>query len=147
MDQPRLSERARRSLEERLQQLEDERIPALERDLLETGDASAEVALSVAKEELDRLRQTLSSATALEDEPHDPTVAELGDTVAIRREASAEEDRFTLVGALEARVDDTWISVESPLGAALLNRRSGEVVEVETPDGVARYTIVGITRG
>ena len=48
---------------------------------------------------------------------HDPSLVELGDTVTVREEGSADLERFTIVGKLEARLDSTWISVESPLGS------------------------------
>ena len=37
------------------------------------------------------------------------------------------------------------ISNESPVGMALINHKVGDIVEVETADGVDRYEILGIT--
>lgn len=116
MELSKLSARGRRSLEGRLRQLDEERIPRLENELAEADDPVIEASLRSARSEATRLRNALSSATPLEDEPHDPTVVELGDTVTVREDASNELERFTVVGDLEARLDMTWISVKSPLG-------------------------------
>lgn len=146
MDVPRLSEKARRSLEERLRTLEKQRVPLLERELAESGDPLIRVVLRATTREVKAVRQALATAMPLEDEPHDPTVIEFGDTVTVQRSGSAERERFTLVGELEARLDESWISIRSPLGSALLGRRMGESVEAETPRGVVTYEVLAIAR-
>ncbi|HEX6329846.1 MAG TPA: GreA/GreB family elongation factor [Actinomycetota bacterium] len=146
MEQTKLSAAARRSLEERLAELDDERIPRLERELAESGDPVVEAALRATRDEAGRVRDALSRATPLEDEPHDPTVVEMGDTVTVREKGSTELERFTIVGELEARSDASWISVKSPLGAALLDGRLGQIVEVNAPAGPRRFEVLGIER-
>jgi transcription elongation factor GreA len=146
MDRPKLSEAARRSLEERLRKLEEERIPLLERELAESGDPLVQAALRATTREVAVARHALATATPLEDEPHDPTVVELGDSVTVRRSGSAERERFTLVGEVEARLDESWISVESPLGSALLGSRTGESVDAKVPDGLVTWEVLAIDR-
>jgi transcription elongation GreA/GreB family factor len=146
-DRPKLLAQARRSLEERLAELEGERMPRLEREFAATHDPLAETALRNTREEAGRVREALATATPLEDEPHDPTIVELGDSVTIRREGSATRERFTLVGELEARMDETWISARAPLGAALLGSSVGQLVIVHTPDGEQRFEVRSIERG
>lgn len=146
MDVPRLSEKARRSLEQRLRTLEKKRLPLLERELAESGDPLIRVVLRATTREVEAVRQALATAMSLEDEPHDPTVIELGDTVTVQRSGSAEWERFTLVGELEARLDESWISIRSPVGSALLGRRIGDPVEAETPSGVVTYEVLAIER-
>jgi transcription elongation factor GreA len=146
MDTPKLSKNARRSLEERLRNLEEERVPRLERELADSGDPSVDAALRATIREVTTVRRALATATPLEEEPHDPTVVELGDTVTVRRVGSAERERFTLLGELEARLDASWISVKSPLGSALLRSSIGETVETNTPDGPVRYELLTIER-
>lgn len=124
--------------------MDEERIRRLENELAETGDPVVEASLRSARTEATRLREALSSATPLEDEPHDPTVVELGDTVTAREDGSNELERSTVVGKLEARLDLTWISLNSPLGSALLDSRPGQTVDVETPDGPMQYEVLSI---
>lgn len=146
MEQPKLSVQARRTFEDRLRELEDERLPRLERELAESGDPVIAAALKASRDEASTLRGALARATPLEDEPHDPTVVELGDTVTVRQEGSSERERFTLVGDLESRLAETWISVKSPLGSALMGSRLGRMVEVKTPVGPQAYEVLGIER-
>jgi transcription elongation factor GreA len=145
-DRPKLSAEARRSLEDRLRNIERERVPRLEREFADSRDPLVLTALEQTKREAARLRDALANATPLEDEPHDPTIVELGDRVTILLEGSAERERFTLVGRLEARLDDSWISEEAPLGAALLGSSVGDLVTVEAPEGPRRYEVLAIQR-
>jgi transcription elongation factor GreA len=126
--------------------LEEERVPLLEREVAESGDPLIQAALRATTREVAVVRYALATATSLEEEPHDPTVIELGDTVTVRQPASAQRERFTLVGELEARLDESWISVRSPLGSALLGSRTGESVDAKTPGGVVTYEVLAITR-
>jgi transcription elongation factor GreA len=145
-DRLMLSAPARRSLEERLAQLHEERIPRLESEFTSTRDPLAATALRDARDEAARVRHALDTAEPLEAEPHDPTIVELGDAVTVRREGQSTKERFTIVGELEARMDDAWISARAPLGAALLDSSVGQVVTVSTPEGEQRYEVLGIER-
>jgi transcription elongation GreA/GreB family factor len=73
--------------------------------------------------------------------PEDPGIVELGDEVAVEF-ANDYTQRFLVVDPLEAPLDDLNISVESPLGQALVGRRVGDQVEVDAPDGRFRCRIV-----
>lgn len=54
------------------------------------------------------------------------------------------EHEHTLVARVTARTPLTCVSAGSPVGRALLGRRSGEQVQVHTPDGVRLLTIVSV---
>jgi transcription elongation factor GreA len=140
-----LSAETRRALEERLHRLDD-LASALKLQWAESGDPAARAALEAVGRETARLREALLGAQVLEEEVHDATLAEFGDTVTIRMDEDSGPERFKLVSEFEARLDDTWISVEAPMGRALLGRRIGEEVEVVTPAGLARYEILSIDR-
>jgi transcription elongation factor GreA len=98
-----------------------------------------------AARELLRLQVLVDSAATLDSLPEDPREVILGDHVSIRLDDGSEET-YVLVNGVEAVVDDSRISVESPLGQALLGRRVGETVEVEVPVGSYRCTVVSATR-
>jgi len=51
---------------------------------------------------------------------------------------------FTIVGSQEADPSQGMISNESPLGQAFLDKEVGDIIEVETPKGKAKYKIVSI---
>jgi transcription elongation GreA/GreB family factor len=147
LERPRLSQEVRRSLRERLRVLEEERIPRLQREIAAGPEPSIVAALQATREEAVRVRHTLSVALPLEEVPHDPSTVELGDTVTVRRSRSSTRARFTLVGELEARLDEAWVSVESPLGSALLGSHVGETVEISLPDRRVRYEVLAVERG
>ena len=54
------------------------------------------------------------------------------------------EKNFQVVGPEEADILQGKISFKSPLGEAILNRKKGEVVEIDTPEGKEKYEIVEI---
>lgn len=145
-DRPALSLEGRALLERRLEEVRL-RISDLEEQLAAwPEDPHTAAALLAARAEATRLGSTLAAAVALEDIPDDPQVVEVGDTVTLRRPRSRTTERYTVVNELEARLDDTWISEGSPLGAAVLGRRRGDVIEVRTPDGPVDYRVEAVER-
>ncbi|MBO5743371.1 MAG: transcription elongation factor GreA [Clostridia bacterium] len=57
-----------------------------------------------------------------------------------------EEETYTIVGTTEADPDANKISDESPIGMALLGKKKGDVVTVETPGGSFELKIVEISK-
>ena len=53
---------------------------------------------------------------------------------------------FQIVGTSEANIDKGQMSDESPIGAALIGHKIGEVVDVETPSGVIQFEILEISK-
>ena len=139
MDERTAHENRRRALEERRARLQGW-IVDLEQAAAK-ADASALADLRSARVELLEVMEALRRL-----EGHDPNVVEMGDTVTVREQGSSETERYMIAGPVEARVDDSWISTESPLGAALLGRRAGQTITVEVPAGSLRYTVVSIER-
>ena len=56
-----------------------------------------------------------------------------------------KEVRYQLVSSSEASFKERKISVESPIGAALLGKVLGDQVEVETPGGLMRFEVLEIS--
>ena len=57
-----------------------------------------------------------------------------------------EEMEFKIVGSTEANSLKGKISNESPVGRALLGKKAGETVDVETQAGIIQYKILDIRR-
>ena len=55
------------------------------------------------------------------------------------------EETFTIVGSAEASPREGRISNESPVGQALMNKKKGDKVNVQTPGGASAYTVVSIS--
>ena len=68
-----------------------------------------------------------------------------GATVRVREEESEEERTFRLVGADEANPQKGWISIQSPVGRALVGKQIGDMVEVNVPRGTILYEIVAVS--
>jgi transcription elongation GreA/GreB family factor len=113
-------------------------------DPAQDGWASAEYGQEVT--ELALLTRILQRAiTSDQLPPENPGIVELGDEVAVEF-ANGYTQRFLVVNPIEAPLDDLNISVESPLGQALVGRRVGDQVEVDAPDGPFRCRILTTAR-
>ena len=68
-----------------------------------------------------------------------------GATVRVRDIESDDERTFRLVGADEANPPKGWISIQSPVGRALVGKQIGDTVEVKVPKGTVTYEIAAIS--
>lgn len=82
------------------------------------------------------------NAVLVEDQPSADGAVGLGTTVVI--DWDGEEERYTIVGAIEAKPTEGKISNQSPIGAALLGKRPGQKAEVPTPGGSQVVTILRV---
>jgi transcription elongation factor GreA len=80
-----------------------------------------------------RLEELLRTATVLSDGPADG-VATLGCVVEVEYERTGRRASHRLSGVASG-ADAGSVSARSPVGRALMGRRSGEVVSVELPSG------------
>jgi transcription elongation factor GreA len=60
------------------------------------------------------------------------------------QEGQGTPETYTLVGAKEADPRMGRISNESPIGRAVLGKRVGETVKIETPAGAVKMKVVNI---
>jgi len=67
-----------------------------------------------------------------------------GATVTVKDLQSDKEQRYTLVGQDEADLKNGKISVQSPVGRALIGKHVGDTLEVQTPAKVAEYEVLNI---
>ena len=67
----------------------------------------------------------------------------LGSTVEIKYVDDEETDEYKIVGSQEADPFSSKISNESPIAKAIL-KKVGDIVEVESPNGVYKIEITGI---
>lgn len=68
-----------------------------------------------------------------------------GCSVTISDVDTSEEKTYTLLGQDEADISQGIISVDSPLGRALIGREADDVVEVTTPNGIREYEIIAVS--
>jgi len=67
-----------------------------------------------------------------------------GATVTVKDIQTETEQRYTLVGPDEGDLKNGKISVQSPVGRALIGKRVGDTVEVKTPAKVVEYEVRNI---
>jgi transcription elongation GreA/GreB family factor len=66
----------------------------------------------------------------------------IGSRVVIELDGDAES--YKLVSALHARPSAGLLSVESPIGRALIGKQAGQLVRAETPAGIREFTILRV---
>ena len=71
----------------------------------------------------------------------------LGLGVRVKDMKTKEEFTYTIVGINQANPFEDKISNESPVGKALLGRKKGETVEIQTENGVLNYKVMEIIKG
>lgn len=117
----------------------------------ELGDLKENAEYHIAKEDqahletkISRLSERLRNARVVE-APSSGDVVGFGSTVTVADGDSGREATYTLVGHTEADVRVGKLSAESPVAKALIGRRVGETVEVQTPGGVRRQRVVSVS--
>ena len=91
---------------------------------------------------IDDLKMVVDNAVIVSDEPKKTGKVSLGTVVMVQ--VNGKKHEYKIVGEWEADPLNKKISHESPLGLALLDKKVGEVVEVEAPAGKVTYTILEI---
>ena len=68
----------------------------------------------------------------------------LGSMVVLREIETGDDWEFTLVDAVKANPLEERISVQSPVGQAVLSKKTGDKVQVQTPGGLDAYEVVEV---
>ena len=86
----------------------------------------------------------LKDAVVLSDDDISKTNVSLGSTVTLRDEETKEETEYSIVNANEEDIFENRLSVDSPVGKAIIGKKKGASVTVTTPAGAFKYKIVKI---
>jgi transcription elongation factor GreB len=89
------------------------------------------------------LRQRLDGMTVVDQPPADPTRVFFGAWVSLERHDGVQV-RYRIVGPDETDAAGGYISMDSPLGRALLGKALDAQVSVELPAGSTTFTIVAV---
>lgn len=123
------------------------------REAREQGDLSENAEYDAAKDEqrdiearIEELENILKNAEVVDEEEVDLEKINVGCTVTVFDIEFDEEMEFKIVGSTEANSLEGKISNESPVGQALMGRKVGDVVDVETQVGVIQYKVLDIKR-
>lgn len=108
-------------------------------DLSENAEyQAAKEAQSLNEVQIAELEEKLRNIVVIQ-KPTQSFLVQIGSTIEV--DSVHGRETFTIVGSEEADPVGGKISNESPLGRAFLGKKIGEVVEVKTPGGTARYEI------
>ena len=117
------------------------------------GDLSENAEYDAAKDEqrdiqarIEELEKILKNAEVVDEDEVDLEKINIGCRVRIFDVSYNEELEYKIVGSTEANSLKGKISNESPVGRALIGAKVGDVVDVETPGGMAQYKVLEIQR-
>lgn len=134
-----------------LQELENVELPKVREAIAEArdkGDLSENFEYHAAKREqgklLSRIRfkqKVLENARVLDKSLLNGDCVGLLSQVEITNLANNAHMAYTIVNSHEANLREGKISIKSPIGQALLNKKAGDVVEVRVPVGLLKLRI------
>ena len=96
--------------------------------------------------EILELEATLRTAVVVAEDAITNDRVNVGTTVRVFDESENCEDEYRIVGPQEADPMNNAISDDSPLGAALMGKKKGQIANVDAPDGILRFKILSISR-
>ncbi len=110
-------------------------------DLSENAEYQEARELQAATEErIRKLEDLVKRATIITDGKKKDVVG-FGSSVTIKKEGNDDAHEYKIVGSEEADMRDRKLSHVSPLGAALMGKKKGDVFTFETPNGKQTYTV------
>lgn len=116
----------------------------------ELGDLSENAEYSAAKEEqsfiegrIRELEELIKHTKIVDAASSKNGLINVGSNVKVKVEG--DEDEFEVVGPTESDPTHGKISIDSPVGKALLGHKAKDTVAVETPDGKIQYQILAVS--
>lgn len=95
------------------------------------------------EDRINHIESMLKTAKILSDDQAGDRVS-IGSTVKVKKDGESDVKIYKIVGSEEADTGAGRISNLSPIGAALIGKRSGDSVAVQTPKGKINYVLVSI---
>jgi len=116
------------------------------------GDLSENAEYDAAREaqgllefRISKLEETLANARIIDGSKIDLSKASILTTVKIKNLKTGASMKYTLVAENEADLKSGKISVDSPIGRALLGKKVGQKVEVQVPAGKMTFEVSEIS--
>ena len=93
-----------------------------------------------------QIEKILKNAKVIDEDEVTTDVVSVGSKVKMLDVEFNEEVEYLIVGSTEADPNSFKISNESPVGAGIIGKRVGDVVDIEVPAGVVQYKILDIQK-
>lgn len=117
----------------------------------ELGDLSENAEYDEAKRdqaemevEILAMQKQLEEAVVIDDSMLPNDEVRIGSKIRIKDMQTKEEFIFDIIGSSEADPLNGKISNLSPIGSALLKKKKGQTIKINTPDGVLSYKLMEI---
>jgi transcription elongation factor GreA len=137
---------------EQLTSIERPKISAQIAEARDKGDLSENAEYDAAKEaqgllelKISKLQDILRSARVLHADQVDTSQVFLLSKVKIKNLKNNMEMQWQIVSEKEANLKEFRISSDSPIGKALLGKKVGDMVDVQTPGGLQKFQVLDIT--
>lgn len=144
-----------KKLKDELDQLERVERPKISQQIAEArdkGDLSENAEYDAAKEaqgmlemKISELKATLSNAKVLDESQVNTDEVRILNKVKLKNKKNNSTMEYTLVSESEADLKKGKISVNSPIGKALLGKKKGDSVEVQVPAGLIPFEVLEIS--
>ena len=92
------------------------------------------------------LENKIRYAKIIDESEIDTKTVQVGNTVKILDIEFDEQLEYTIVGSTEVDLSQNKMSNVSPIGAALIGAKKGEIREANTPGGVVKYKVLDIKK-
>ena len=119
----------------------------------EQGDLSENAEYDAAKDEqrdiearIEEIELILKNAEVVVEYEVDLDKISVGCKVRILDIEFDEEFDYSIVSTIEADPDDDKISIESPVGKALIGKKVNDIVKVDIPHGVVEYKVLSVSK-
>jgi transcription elongation factor GreA len=117
----------------------------------EKGDLSENAEYSYAKERqgfiegrIRELESKLARAEVIDITKLDGNNVKFGATVTVFDEVTDEEITYKIVGVDEADIKQKLLSIDSPLARAMIGKKVGDEIKLDTPSGKRKYEIIDV---
>ena len=94
---------------------------------------------------VNEIEEKLKNYVLIDESTIDTSRVNVGCTVTLFDEEFEEEVSYKIMGSTESDPVNGFISNQSPIGKALLGRKKGETVDVETPGGIVKFKVLKIS--
>ena len=154
MEKVPMTEHGYATMQEEVKFMKSEERPRIIRAIEEArahGDLSENAEYHAAKEaqgwnetRIQELEDKLSRAEVIDPTKLSGETVKFGAKLTLIDEDSEAEVKYQIVGEFEADVKKGKISISSPIARALIGKKKGDTVEVNTPGGGRSYEIMKV---
>jgi len=143
-------------LRNEVKQLQTVERPKISQQIAEArdkGDLSENAEYDAAKEaqglleaRIAKLEDLIANGRLIDESQIDTSKVYILSKVKIKHLKLKKDFEYTLVAENEADIKLGKISIESPIGKGLVGKEIGDIADVETPNGIVQFEVLGISR-